>query len=116
MADASSSRVGFGVETIHLDLPALAGALARRLDRAGVPMTPARSADLARALTLVRPLTRRRLYWTARAVLVSDPGQIAAFDAVFFSVFGDRRPDEAVDPDEARAVAAPADDRPAPDP
>ncbi|MEZ0285181.1 MAG: VWA domain-containing protein [Thermoleophilia bacterium] len=116
MADAASSRVAFGVETILLDLPALVGALARRLDRAGVPMTPARSADLARALTLVRPLTRRRLYWTARAVLVSDPGQIAAFDSVFFSVFGDRRPDEAVDPDEARAVAAPADDRPAPDP
>ena len=36
-------------------------------------MTPARSADFARALALVRPVTRRRLYWTARAVLVSDP-------------------------------------------
>ncbi len=113
MADAASSQAGFGVETIHLDLPALAGALARRLDQAGVPMTPARSADLARALTLVRPLTRRRLYWTARAVLVSDPGQIAAFDAVFFSVFGGRRQDEVLDPDEARPWPPPVADRPA---
>ncbi len=113
MADAGADAA-FGVETIHLDLPALAGALARRLDRAGVPMTPARSADLARALTLVRPVSRRRLYWTARAVLVSDPGQVAAFDAVFASVFGGGRPHEPAAPDEARTVAAPADDRPPP--
>ncbi len=68
----------------------MAGALSRRLLEAGVPVTPARSADFARALALVRPISRRRLYWTARAVLVSDPAQAAAFDAVFFSVFGDR--------------------------
>jgi uncharacterized protein with von Willebrand factor type A (vWA) domain len=74
----------FGVDTVHLDLPALAGALGQRLHAAGVPMTPGRLADLARALTLVRPITRRRLYWTARAVLVSDPAQVRAFDQVFF--------------------------------
>ena len=55
-----------------------------------MPVTPGRSADFARALTLVRPLSRRRLYWTARAVFVSDPAQGRAFDAVFFSVFGSR--------------------------
>jgi len=80
----------FGVETIHLDLPALVGALSRRLHDSGVPITPARAADFARALTLVRPITRRQLYWTARAVFVSDPAQVATFDAVFYSVFGDR--------------------------
>jgi uncharacterized protein len=78
----------FGVDTIHLDLPALVGALSRRLSAAGVPITPARSADLARALTLVRPVARRRLYWTARAVLLTDETQVKAFDAVFAEVFG----------------------------
>ena len=106
----------FGVETIHLDLPPLVGALSRRLHDAGLPMTPARTADFARALALVRPITRRRLYWTARSVLVSDPAQVAAFDAVFFSIFGDREAGEAVDLDDARTTAAaPPDDRPAAD-
>ena len=79
------------METIELDLPAFAGAFGRRLHAAGVPMTPGRLTDLARALALVRPISRRRLYWTARAVLVSDPTQVAAFDRVFRAVFGDRR-------------------------
>ena len=83
----------FGVETIELDLPPLAGAFSRRLLDAGLPMTPDRPAEFARALTLVRPLTRRRLYWTARGVFVSDPAQVRAFDAVFASVFGDPAPD-----------------------
>ncbi len=91
MTDARVSGDAFGVETIHLDLPPLVGALGRRLHDAGVPVTPARSADFARALTLVRPLTRRRLYWTARAVFVSDPAHANAFDAVFFSIFGEPR-------------------------
>jgi uncharacterized protein with von Willebrand factor type A (vWA) domain len=105
----------FGVETIHLDLPPLAGALGQRLQAAGVPVTPGRLADLARALTLVRPITRRRLYWTARAVLVSDPAQVRAFDQVFFSIFGDRDAQESFDPDEARTVATAPDDRPTAD-
>jgi uncharacterized protein with von Willebrand factor type A (vWA) domain len=103
------------IETIQLDLPALVGALSRRLYDAGLPMTPARTADFARALTLVRPITRRRLYWTARAVLVSDPAQVKAFDAVFFSIFGDRADDETFEPGDARTVAAPPDERPATD-
>ncbi len=105
----------FGVETIRLDLPPLVGALARRLHAAGLPMTPARAADLARALALVRPISRRRLYWTARAVLVSDPAQVKAFDAVFLSIFGDGRRDEPFDLDDMRTVVTPADERPATD-
>ncbi len=105
----------FAVETIALDLPPLVGALSRRLHEAGVSVTPARSADLARALALVRPVARRRLYWTTRAVLVSDPAQVAAFDAVFFAIFGDRFADATVAPDHLRTVAAPTDDRPASD-
>jgi uncharacterized protein len=115
VTDTGVSDRAFGVETIQLDLPPLAGALSRRLHDAGMPMTPARSADFARALTLVRPITRRRLYWTARTVLVSDPAQVKAFDAVFFSIFGDRDRDETFDPDDARTVPVPADDRPASD-
>ena len=112
MTDAGVSQGVFGVETIELDLPSLAGALSRRLHDAGVLVTPARAADLAHALALVRPVTRRRLYWTARAVLVSDRGQVRAFDAVFFSIFGDRS-DEPFAPADAQTVAAVADDRPA---
>jgi uncharacterized protein with von Willebrand factor type A (vWA) domain len=103
----------FGVETIHLDLPPLVGALSRRLHDSGVPITPGRSADFARALTLVRPITRRQLYWTARAVFVSDPAQVEAFDAVFFSVFGGRAQREDFEPEDAQTVAAAPDDRPA---
>jgi uncharacterized protein len=97
----------FGVETIQLDLPPLAAALSRRLHDRGVPITPGRSVDFARALTLVRPITRRRLYWTARAVFVSDPTQVPVFDEVFFAVFGSGA-EERFDPDdEPRSAAAP---------
>ena len=98
-------------ETIELDLPPLAGALSRRLRAAGLPVTPERSAAFARALTVVRPLTRRRLYWTARGVFVSDRAQVAAFDAIFLAIFGDRADQPAADQEDARAAAA-AQDRP----
>jgi uncharacterized protein with von Willebrand factor type A (vWA) domain len=78
----------FGVETVLLDLPPLAGALSRRLRNAGVPVTPVRAAEFARALELVQPVSRRRLYWTARGVFVTDTAQVKAFDRVFFEVFG----------------------------
>ncbi len=112
MTDARLTGDAFGVETIQLDLPPLVGALSRRLHDGGVPVTPGDSAGFARALTLVRPITRRRLYWTARAVFVSDPAQVTAFDAVFSSVFGGRALGEDVDPDDARTVTSPPDDRP----
>jgi hypothetical protein len=102
----------FGVETIELDLPPLVGALSRRLHDVGVPITPARSAELARALTLVRPVSRRRLYWTTRAVVVSDEAQVKAFDSVFFSIFGGEAA-ERFEPEEMRSAVAAPDDRPA---
>ncbi|HEX6116273.1 MAG TPA: hypothetical protein VFY99_04185, partial [Solirubrobacterales bacterium] len=72
MAEAGASGTGaagpaFGVETIHLDLAPLAATLGQRLREAGVPVTPGRSAGFARALALVRPQSRRRLYWSARS-------------------------------------------------
>jgi uncharacterized protein with von Willebrand factor type A (vWA) domain len=68
-------------------------------------VTPERSAGFARALTLVRPNTRRRLYWTARSVFVSDRSQVPAFDAVFRSVFGGAAEPEDAEPDEERPAA-----------
>src|SRR6266702_6873870 len=103
----------FGVETVTLDLPPLVAALSRRLHDGGMPITPGRSAAFARALTLVRPITRRRLYWTARSVFVSDPAQVKAFDEVFFSVFGSRKAGDDFDPEDAQTVASAPDDRPA---
>ncbi len=103
----------FGVETIHLDLPPLAGALGQRLRDAGVPVTPERSGEFARALTLIQPESRRRLYWTARSIFVSDRSHGAAFDAVFGSVFGGQPPSEGPAPEDAETVPAPADERPA---
>ena len=105
----------FAVETVVLDLPALAGAFSRRLHDAGVPCTPERSAHFARALTLVRPVSRRRLYWTARAVFVSDPSQLKAFDSVFVATFGGANPRQHEPPvdEQVRTVPAPADEQPA---
>jgi uncharacterized protein len=105
-----SEQPVFGVETIELDLPPLVSAFSRRLHDAGLPITPARAADFARALTLVRPISRRRLYWTARSVLVSDPSQVKTFDAVFLAVFGRRVDEESFDPDDAHFAPASGED------
>jgi uncharacterized protein len=101
----------FTVETVELDLPALAASFGRRLHDAGVPTTAERSARFAEALRLARPVSRRRLYWTARATLVSDPTQVRAFDAVFRAVFGAREEAAAEPPEDARTVPVPPDER-----
>ena len=102
----------FGVDTVYLDLPALTGSMGQRLRAAGVPVTPERSAAFARALTLTRPVSRRRLYWTARSVFVTDRSQVPAFDEVFRSVFGDSAAQQEPPPPERRPTeAAPADER-----
>ena len=105
----------FGVQTVELDLPAVAGAFSSRLRSAGLPVGADLAIRFARALELVRPVSRRRLYWAARAVFVSERGQVEAFDAVFRSVFGESRgPSSAVALDEP-PTASPRDET-APDP
>ena len=70
---------------------AAGGGVRRRLHDAGVPVTPERAVGLrARAGARRGRSSRRRLYWTARAVFVSDQAQVAAFDRVFADVFGAR--------------------------
>jgi hypothetical protein len=61
----------------------------------------------------VRPLARRRLYFTARAVFVSERSQLRAFDAVFAEVFGrgDIDPPQQSDGRQQRTAPAPPDER-----
>jgi hypothetical protein len=103
----------FGVETVWLDLPALAGAFSRRLHAAGLPVTAERAAAFASALTLTRPVARRRLYWTARAIFVTDRTQVSAFNVAFQAVFGSRPDAPNFEPEDVRAVPAPEDESPA---
>jgi hypothetical protein len=88
----------FGVETVELELAPLVGGFGRRLHDAGVPVSAERAARFAAALRLVGRVgtfSRRRLYWTARAVFVSDPSQVRIFDRVFAEVFGTAAADDA---------------------
>jgi hypothetical protein len=105
----TSAGAPLRVRTLGLDLPAVAGAFSRRLHEAGVPVTSERAARFAQALAVVRPISRRRLYWTARATFVTDRTQVPAFDSVFFGVFGGggRRRDEPVVEDAQTALAPP---------
>jgi uncharacterized protein with von Willebrand factor type A (vWA) domain len=97
----------FRVETIELDLPELTGTFGRRLREAGLPISVEREVRFADALALVRPVARRRLYWTARAVFVSDQAQVKAFDKVFRAVFGSQRRFDPEQPDEIDTAPAP---------
>ncbi len=106
---------GFGVETIELDLAAIAATFSRRLHDAGLPVGAERAARFARALKLTAPVARRRLYWTARTVFVSDPGQGKVFDRVFTEVFGGGGGAGAAILDEVGPGAASADDSPGAD-
>jgi uncharacterized protein with von Willebrand factor type A (vWA) domain len=98
----------FTVRTLHLDLPGLAGAFSRRLREAGVPTTAERAARFAQALALVRPVSKRRLYWTARGVLLTDRAQVRAFDEVFAAVFGGHEPATGFEPEEVETTASPS--------
>jgi uncharacterized protein len=111
----------FGVETVELDLAPLVGAFGRRLHDAGVPVSAERAARFAAALCVVGrvgTISRRRLYWTARAVFVSDPSHVRIFDRVFAEVFGAGAGarDHSVVEDVRQVPAAPDDDRPVADP
>jgi uncharacterized protein with von Willebrand factor type A (vWA) domain len=92
----------FRVRTLGLDLPAVTGAFSRRLHDAGLPVTVERAAWFSQALVAVEPVSRRRLYWTARAVFVTGTAEVPTFDAVFASVFGSASPVE----DEAETASS----------
>ena len=97
-----ADHVTFGDEAIEFDVSVLAALLSQRLHAAGLPVTPEQGVNFARALTLVSPVSQRQLYWTARAVFISSPAHLLAFDRVFASVFGSwRHADERLDDAEA---------------
>jgi hypothetical protein len=70
-----------------IDVAGLAAAFGRTVHDAGIPCSPERAVRFARALELTRPVSRTRLYWTARTVFVSSRADVEAFDRVFASVF-----------------------------
>jgi uncharacterized protein len=100
------------VRTVQLDLPALTTAFNRRLHEAGMAVTAERAARFAESLSLVKPIARRRLYWTARAAFVSDNSQLRVFDAVFADVFGAGSGDRQAVADDADTAPSPPDERP----
>lgn len=88
----------FAVVPFDVDLPGLASAFSQRLHEAGVPVTPSQTEQYTRALKLTKPVSRRRLYCTTRAIFVTGFQQVPAFDRVFAQVFGGRK--KSVNPDD----------------
>ena len=71
-----------------VDLAAFAAALVARLRGAGVLVSGSGQATFVQALRQQAPHTPSALYWAARITLVNRMEDLAAFDAVFWSVFG----------------------------
>ncbi|MBW3551628.1 MAG: hypothetical protein KY442_12815, partial [Proteobacteria bacterium] len=88
----------FKVVDFDVDLPGLASAFSQRLHEAGVPVTPSQTEQYTHALKLTKPVSRRRLYCTTRAIFVTGFQQVPAFDRVFGQVFGGRK--KAINPDD----------------
>jgi uncharacterized protein len=117
---AGDDNGAWRVETLNLDLPALVGAFSQRLHAEGVPVTPVQAANYAKALTLVKPESRRRLYWTTRSVFVTAVRQLPAFNRVFEEIFvnlaqddGDEDPD-ALDAEKKKGDTKDTDEPPPP--
>jgi uncharacterized protein with von Willebrand factor type A (vWA) domain len=100
----------FRVEDLHLDLPAVVGAFSQRLHDAGMPVTPSQTQQYARSLVLTKPVSRRRLYWTTRAVFVTGFIQLPTFDRVFREVFGSSAKNDLEDPEVELEPAPPKDE------
>lgn len=89
--DGDGAAPTFAVVDFEVDLPGLASAFSQRLHEAGVPVTPSQTERYTRALKLTKPVSRRRLYCTTRAIFVTGFQQVPAFDRVFAEVFGARK-------------------------
>ena len=100
----------FAVEDLHLDLPAVVGAFSQRLHDAGMPVTPSQTQQYARSLVLTKPVSRRRLYWTTRAVFVTGFIQLPTFERVFREVFGTSAKEDSESDEEVELEPAPPKD------
>ncbi|MEA2191299.1 MAG: uncharacterized protein QOI73_1420 [Solirubrobacteraceae bacterium] len=105
----------YGVEDVELDLPAVVGAFSQRLHEAGMPVTPSQTQQYARSLSLTKPISRRRLYWTTRAVFVTGFIQVPTFDRVFREVFGSAAKNDFDDSEVELEPAPPKDNEEAPE-
>ncbi|MFQ6329817.1 vWA domain-containing protein [Nocardia sp. CWNU-33] len=72
-----------------VDLAAFAVAVVARLRRGGVAVAPSGPALFVQALRRMAPRSRTEFYWAARLTLVDRMQDLAAFDAVFATVFAD---------------------------
>ncbi|MFF0533165.1 VWA domain-containing protein [Nocardia amikacinitolerans] len=72
-----------------VDLAAFAVAVVARLRRGGVAVAPSGPALYVQALRRMVPRSRTDLYWATRLTLVDRVQDLAAFDAVFATVFAD---------------------------
>lgn len=69
------------------DLPAICSAFGDLLHRAGVPVTPERSARFAASVVLAEPSSLQELYWLGRVTLTTAHDQHETYDRVFRQVF-----------------------------
>ncbi len=69
------------------DLREICAAFGDLLHRAGVPVTPERSARFAAAVTLANPQDLSHLYWLGRVTLTTNREQFDSYDRVFRQVF-----------------------------
>jgi len=111
MAEEGNGAVpSFAVVDFDVDLPGLASAFSQRLHEAGVPVTPSQTEQYTRALRLTKPVSRRRLYCTTRAIFVTGFQQVPAFDRVFAQVFGGRKRTSNADDFDVEVEDAPVDE------
>ncbi|WP_426515463.1 vWA domain-containing protein [Diaminobutyricibacter sp. McL0618] len=104
------------VSAPRVEPASLAAGLSAVLRRAGLSVSPERTAWLAESLRLVPPDSRDSLYRTCRTILVSARVQLPTFDAVFSAVFDGRLDpaDTRGDPNAPPAVGSEARTRPTP--
>jgi uncharacterized protein with von Willebrand factor type A (vWA) domain len=69
------------------DLPAICAAFGDLLHRAGVPVTPERSARFTTSVVLAEPASLHELYWLGRVTLTTAHDQHETYDRVFRQVF-----------------------------
>ncbi|MCP4743851.1 MAG: VWA domain-containing protein, partial [Actinomycetales bacterium] len=69
------------------DLSAICAAFGDALHRAGVPVTPERSARFASAVVLADSQSTSGLYWVGRVTLTTGREQFETFDRVFRQIF-----------------------------
>lgn len=81
------TKVSRGWRVPSSDLAAISAAFGQLLHRAGIPVTPERSARFASAVTLVEPQTLDELYWLASVTLLTSHEDADVFDRVFHQVF-----------------------------